>query len=312
MLTAIVRRVLLVIPNIVLLTALLFWSVFSLLGTPVEMMLGRDADPATIEALNARYGFDRPVYEQYLSWMWNALQGDFGRSYVTRQSVADAILQRILVTLEIAGLAVALAVVATAVMNSIPVARRAIGSANTGLSLVGITVPNFMLGISLIYLFSVQLGWLPTTGWVDWSEGFVTHCKHIVMPVLTLSAFFFGSFSLVYRAEYRSIQQQLFIKVTRAKGLSEWGVSFKHALPNSIMPVITYAGLSLGQMTGGAVVTETVFSVPGMGRLFVDSITSHDFPVMLAVGMIIIVGVVLLNLLADILYTVVNPRIRLE
>ena len=312
MLTAILRRVLLVIPNIVLLTALLFWSVFSLLGTPVEMMLGRDADPATIEALNARYGFDRPVHEQYLSWMWNALQGDFGRSYVTRQSVADAILPRILVTLEIAGLAVALAVVATAVMNSIPVARRAIGATNTGLSLVGITVPNFMLGISLIYLFSVQLGWLPTTGWVDWSEGFVKHCSHIIMPVLTLSAFFFGSFSLVYRAEYRSIQQQLFIKVTRAKGLSEWGVSFKHALPNSIMPVITYAGLSLGQMTGGAVVTETVFSVPGMGRLFVDSITSHDFPVMLAVGMIIIVGVVLLNLLADILYTVVNPRIRLE
>ena len=312
MLTAIVRRVLLVIPNIVLLTALLFWSVFSLLGTPVEMMLGRDADPATIEALNARYGFDRPVHEQYLSWIWNALQGDFGRSYVTRQSVADAILPRILVTLEIAGLAVALAVVATAVMNSIPVARRTIGSANTGMSLVGITVPNFMLGISLIYLFSVQLGWLPTTGWVDWSEGFVTHCKHIIMPVLTLSAFFFGSFSLVYRAEYRSIQQQLFIKVARAKGLSEWGVSFRHALPNSIMPVITYAGLSLGQMTGGAVVTETVFSVPGMGRLFVDSITSHDFPVMLAVGMIIIVGVVLLNLLADILYTVVNPRIRLE
>ena len=312
MLTAILRRVLLVIPNIVLLTALLFWSVFSLLGTPVEMMLGRDADPATIEALNARYGFDRPVYEQYLSWMWNALHGDFGRSYVTKQSVADAILPRILVTLEIAGLAVALAVVATAVMNSIPVARRAIGAANTGMSLVGITVPNFMLGISLIYLFSVQLGWLPTTGWVDWSEGFVKHCTHIIMPVLTLSAFFFGSFSLVYRAEYRSIQQQLFIKVTRAKGLSEWGVSFKHALPNSIMPVITYAGLSLGQMTGGAVVTETVFSVPGMGRLFVDSITSHDFPVMLAVGMIIIVGVVLLNLLADILYTVVNPRIRLE
>lgn len=312
MLTAILRRVLLVIPNIVLLTALLFWSVFSLLGTPVEMMLGRDADPATIEALNARYGFDRPVYEQYLSWMWNALQGDFGRSYVTKQSVADAILPRILVTLEIAGLAVALAVVATAVMNSIPVARRTIGATNTGLSLVGITVPNFMLGISLIYLFSVQLGWLPTTGWVDWSEGFVKHCTHIIMPVLTLSAFFFGSFSLVYRAEYRSIQQQLFIKVTRAKGLSEWGVSFKHALPNSIMPVITYAGLSLGQMTGGAVVTETVFSVPGMGRLFVDSITSHDFPVMLAVGMIIIVGVVLLNLLADILYTVVNPRIRLE
>ena len=169
-----------------------------------------------------------------------------------------------------------------------------------------------MLGISLIYILSVQLGWLPTSGWADWSEGPVEHLTHLVLPALTLSAFFFGSFSLVYRAEYRAVQRQLFIKVARAKGLSEWGVSFKHSMPNSILPVVTYAGLSLGQMTGGAVVTETVFSVPGMGRLFVDSITSHDFPVMLAVGMIIIVGVVLLNLLADILYTVINPRIRME
>ena len=312
MLTAILRRVLLVLPNIILLTAILFWSVFALLGTPVTMMLGRDADLETIAALNAQYGFDRPVYEQYLSWMWNALQGDFGRSYVSKQSVADAIAPRILVTLELAGIAVLVATVATTVMNSIPVARRAIASTNTGLSLIGITVPNFMLGISLIYLLSVELGWLPTSGWVDWSEGPVKHLTHLILPVVTLSAFFFGSFSLVYRAEYRAVQRQLFIKVARAKGLSEWGVSFKHAMPNSILPVITYVGLSLGQMTGGAVVTETVFSVPGMGRLFVDSITSHDFPVMLAVGMIIIIGVVLLNLVADILYTVINPRIRLE
>ncbi|MDE0460642.1 MAG: ABC transporter permease [Chromatiales bacterium] len=312
MLTAIVRRVLLVIPNIVLLTLILFWSVFELLGTPITMMLGRDADLETIATLNAQYGFDRPVFEQYVSWMGNALQGDFGRSYITKQSVADAIAPRILVTLELAAIAVLLATIATVIMNSIPVARRAVGSANTALSLVGITVPNFMLGISLIYILSVQLGWLPTSGWADWSEGPVEHLTHLVLPALTLSAFFFGSFSLVYRAEYRAVQRQLFIKVARAKGLSEWGVSFKHSMPNSILPVVTYAGLSLGQMTGGAVVTETVFSVPGMGRLFVDSITSHDFPVMLAVGMIIIIGVVLLNLLADILYTVINPRIRME
>ncbi|MBS38710.1 MAG: peptide ABC transporter [Thiotrichales bacterium] len=312
MLTAIIRRVILVVPNIFLLTLILFWSVFSLLGTPVEMMLGRDADIATIAALNEQYGFDRPVLEQYLSWIGNALQGDFGRSYLTKESVADAIAPRVLVTLELASVAVLFAMLCTVVMNSIPVARRFFASANTGLSLIGITVPNFMLGISLIYLLSVKLGWLPTSGWRDWSDGPVDHLRHLALPAITLAAFFFGSFSLVYRAEYRAVQQNLFIKVARAKGLSEWGVSFKHSMPNSILPVITYAGLSLGQMTGGAVVTETVFSVPGMGRLFVDSITSHDFPVMLAVGMIIIVGVVLLNLLADILYTMINPRIRLE
>ena len=312
MFAPVVRRFLLIIPNVLLLTALLFWSVFSLLGTPVGMMLGEDADLESIARLNEVYGFNRPIWEQYLDWMWKALHGDFGRSFTTQQSVADAVLPRILVTLEIAVLSIFIATVGTTVLNSIPVARGAMTSLSTGLSIVGITVPNFMLGISLIYLFSVKLGWLPTTGWSPWSDGVGKHFLHIFMPVLTLSAFFFGSFSLVYRAEYRAMRQQLFVKVARAKGISEWGVSFRHILPNSILPVITYAGLSLGQMTGGAVVTETVFSVPGLGRLFVDSIGSRDFPVMLAVGMIIIVGVVAMNLVADILYTWVNPKIRMQ
>ncbi|MCH8029295.1 MAG: ABC transporter permease, partial [Candidatus Dadabacteria bacterium] len=171
----------------------------------------------------------------------------------------------------------------------IPFAKRGLAVFNTGVSIIGITVPNFMLGISLIYLFSVELRWLPTSGWVNWSDDVVGHITHLIMPVVTLSAFYFGSYTLVYRAEYRIVSRQLFIKVARAKGLSEFRVSFKHALPNSILPVITYIGLSLGQLTGGAVVTETVFSIPGIGRLFVFSITSHDFPVMLAIGVIIIV-----------------------
>lgn len=311
MLTLIIRRVLLIVPNVFLLTALLFWGVFSLLGSPVGMMLGREASPEAIAELNVLYGFDRPIYEQYARWVWNALQGDFGRSFTTQQSVADAVLPRILVTLELAGLAILVAAVGATVLNSIPVAKWLMVPLNTGLSVIGITVPNFMLGICMIFLFSVWLGWLPTTGWVDWSEGPVKHLKHLIMPVLTLSAFFFGSFSMVYRAEYKAVYRQLFITVARAKGLSEWLVSFKHALPNSILPVITYIGMSMGQMTGGAVVTETVFSIPGLGRLFVSSITGHDFPVMLAIGVIIIVGVVVMNLLADILYTVVNPQIRL-
>jgi len=312
MLNYIIRRSLLIIPNVILLTALLFWSVTALLGSPAAMMLGEDASPQALAELNSVYGFDRSVFEQYLSWVWSALQGDFGRSFATQERVIEAILPRIPASIELAGLAILLAMFGATVLNSIPHAKGVLTTFNTVLSVIGITVPNFMLGISLIYVFSVTLGWLPTSGWVYWSVDPIKHIMHLILPVVTLSAFYFGSFTLVYRAEYKVIYRQLFVKVARAKGLSESRISFKHILPNSILPVITYIGLSLGQLTGGAVVTETVFSVPGIGRLFVQSISSHDFPVMLAIGMIIIVGVIFMNLLADILYTVVNPQIRLE
>lgn len=311
MLTHIVRRLLLMIPNIILLTFLLFAGVSSFLGSPAAIMLGQEASPEAIAEIDKEYGFDRPVLVQYADWMGSALMGDFGRSYVSKASVASFVLPAIPVTLELAFWAIALAVILVATINSVPVFRRAIGTLTSVLSIVGITVPNFMLGISLIYIFSVKLRWLPTTGWVPWSEGAGVHLTHLIMPVVTLCAFYFGSFSFVYRAEYKAVYRQLFIKVARAKGLSETRVSFHHALPNAILPVITYVGLSLGQLVGGAVVTETVFSMPGIGRLFVNSIGTHDFPIMLAIGILIIVGVMLMNLIADIVYTLVNPQIRL-
>lgn len=311
MLTVILRRLLLVLPNLVLLTFLLFASITTLLGSPAAMMLGEEASPQAIREINQRFGFDRPVVVQYLDWVWNAVRGDFGRSFTTQQAVADAVLPRVPVTLELTLWSILLAVLVATTINTIPFAKRTVGTASSTLAILGITVPNFMLGIVFIYVFSVHLRWLPTTGWAPWSDGIVTHLRHIVMPVLTLSAFYIGSFSLVYRAEYRDVVRRLFIKVARAKGLSETRVAFGHALPNSILPVVTYVGVSMGQLAGGAVVTETVFSVPGVGRLFVDSIASRDFPVMLAVGMLIIVAVMLTNLIADIVYTVVNPQIRL-
>jgi peptide/nickel transport system permease protein len=311
MLTVIARRILLLVPNLLLLTFVLFASITTVLGSPAAMMLGENASPQAISEINARYGFDRPVLMQYAEWMWNALHGDFGRSYLTQQAVADAVLPRVPVTLELAQWSIVLAVVVATTINTVPVAKRLMGAGSSTLAIVGITVPNFMLGIVLIYVFSVQLRWLPTTGWEPWSEGALTHLRHLAMPILTLSAFYIGSFSLVYRAEYRDVSRRLFIKVARAKGLSETRVAFGHALPNSILPVVTYVGVSLGQLAGGAVVTETVFSVPGVGGLFVESIGSRDFPVMLATGMLMIVAVMLTNLIADIVYTLVNPQIRL-
>ena len=186
----------------------------------------------------------------------------------------------------------------------------AISCSVTAANLIGITVPNFMLGVSLIFVLSVKLNLLPSTGWVPWSDGVGVHLQHMIMPVVTLSAYYFGAFSIVYRAEYQNVVQCQFIRVAHAKGLGEWRVAFRHAAPNAILPVITFLGISIGQLTGGAVVTETIFSMPGTGRLFVASIESRDFPVMLAIGMLIVVGVVMMNLLADIGYEVVNPQIR--
>lgn len=291
-------------------SALLFFSVIGLLGSPAAMMLGQDASPKAIAALDAQYGFNQPIVSQYLRWLDNALHGDLGRSYTTQQSVAHAILTRVPVTLELTLWAILLAAVGAVVINTIPVGRRMIVPTATAVNLVGITVPNFMLGVSLVFLLSVELDWLPSTGWVPWSAGIGTHLRHMLMPVMTLSSYYFGVFSILYRAEYRDVVARMFIQVARAKGLSEWRVAFCHALPNAILPVITFIGISTGQLTGGAVVTETIFSMPGVGRLFVASIEGRDFPVMLAIGVLIVVGVVLMNLLADIAYSIANPQIR--
>lgn len=312
MLTVVVRRLLLAIPTMIALTALLFFGVVSLLGSPAAMMLGQDASPEAVARLNRQYGFDKPLHVQYVDWMTAAFRGDFGRSHTTQQSVADAILPGIPVTLELALAAIVLASLGAVVANTLPAGKRLTAPVVVSLNLIGITVPNFMLGISLIFVFSVGLGWLPTTGWVPWSAGVIPHLTHMILPVLTLSAYYFGVFSIVYRAEYRDVEKRLFIQAARAKGLSRSRVAFRHALPNAVLPVITYVGLAMGQLTGGAVVTETVFSMPGTGRLLVASITSHDFPVMLAIGMMIVAGVALMNLLADIAYTVVNPQIRID
>ena len=169
-----------------------------------------------------------------------------------------------------------------------------------------------MIGIFLIFLFSVHWGIMPATGWVSWSEGISVHLRHMVLPVLTLTPYYFGAFSFVYRAELRQVYGRLYVRTARAKGLSRMAVAFRHAMPNAVLPVITFAGLSMGHLVGGAVVTETVFSMPGIGRLFVSAIAGRDFPVMLAVGMLVVVCVVLMNLVADVLYTLVNPQIRLE
>ena len=305
-------RLLLLVPSLLVLTFVMFAAMTTWFGSPSMMMLGRDADPQAVRAMDAQFGFDRPVIVQYGHWIAAAAQGDFGRSYTTQQSVAAMILPALPVTLELSVAAILLASALAVVVNSLAVGRAFIGPVVTALSVVGVTVPNFMLGASMLYVLSIRLRWLPTTGWVPWSQGVVPHGLHLLMPVATLCAFYTSSFSMVYRAEYRNAAQQLYVRAARAKGISESRVSFRHILPNAVLPVITYAGLSLGQLIGGAVVTETMFTIPGMGRLLVTAITAYDYPVILALTLLILIGVALANLAADLLYMRFNPQVRLS
>ncbi len=307
----ILRRVLLLVPNLLLLTFVVFAVMTTWLGSPSVLMLGRDATPEAVHDMDARFGFDQPVPVQYGRWIGAALRGDFGRSFTTQQPVAAMVGPAIPVTLELAFGAIVVAAAAAVGVNSLVVGRRVIGPVVTAASVVGVTVPNFMLGAILIYVLAIRLRWLPTTGWSPWGQGVGPHLLHLLMPVLTLCAFYASAFSTVYRAEYRHAERQIFVRAARAKGLTETRVSFRHILPNAVLPLITYAGLSLGQLVGGAVVTETVFSIPGVGRLLVSAVTSYDYPVILAVTLMILVAVAAANLLADLVYARVNPQVRL-
>src|ERR1700722_16641218 len=251
MLGLIVRRVVLMLLTAVVVSALLFFTVTRLLGSPAEMMLGQDASPQAVAALNAAYGFDQPALMQYLHWLGSALTGDLGRSYTTQQSVAGAIAARLPGALELTLWSIMLAGTAAVVSNTIPVGGQPLRTLVTAANLIGITVPNFMLGVSLIFVLSVKLNLLPSTGWVPWSDGTGVHLQHMIMPVVTLSAYYFGAFSIVYRAEYQNVIQRQFIRVAHAKGLGEWRVAFGHAAPNAILPIITFLGISIGQLTGG-------------------------------------------------------------
>ena len=306
----IVRRLLLLLPNLVLLTFLMFAVMTSWFGSPATMMLGRDATAEAVADMDRRYGFDQPILVQYARWIGGAATGDLGRSFASQQSVAALLAPALPVTLELSLAAILVAFAASVVVNSLTVARRIIEPLVTATSILGVTVPNFMLGATLIWLFAIRLRLLPTTGWVPWSEGAGPHVVHLLMPVITLCAFYASAFSMVYRSEYRATARQLFVCVAAAKGLSQSRVSFRHILPNAVLPVITQAGLSLGQLVGGAVVTETVFSIPGVGRLLVSAIGSSDYPVILAITMMILTAVALANLLADLLYARVNPLVR--
>jgi peptide/nickel transport system permease protein len=314
MTTYIVQRVLQMVPVMLLASVISFSIIFLLPGDPALLILGDQlaSDRQVYEAKRAELGLDRPLPIQYLDWLGKTLRGDLGTSTRDRQPVLQGIRDRLPVTLQLSAMAMLLAL-AISLPAGIVSALKPNSSWDVASSLVafgGIALPNFWFGILLIYLFAVILRWLPPSGYVPFSDDPVESVRRMLMPSLTLGLGLSAVLMRQTRSSLLEVLHQDYITTARAKGLGGRAVVLRHALKNGLIPVVTVLGLQLGVLFGGAIITESIFSIPGIGRWAVDSITTRDFPVVQAVSLVMAVGVLLSNLLADIAYAYIDPRIH--
>jgi peptide/nickel transport system permease protein len=294
-------------------SVLVFLGVRALPGDPA-LALGAEArDPAVLAAVREKYGLDQPVPVQYAKWAWNALQGDLGVD--SRQlPVAETIVSRIPITLELAALSILIGIVIGIPAGVIAAVRRGKASdyAATSAALVGLSLPNFWLGLMLIILFAVELDWLPAGGYVPFSEDPIANLEHMLLPAFVLGT---GLSAVLMRQMRSSMLDSLsadYVRTARAKGLSEWQVVGVHAFRNSLITVTTVIGLQLGALVSGAVITETIFSIAGFGRLTVDAVNQRDYALLQGVVLVAAAGYVLVNLAVDVVYSLLNPRIRVS
>jgi len=321
MLAFIIRRLLQAV-LVLLAVAFVAFLLFQYVGDPVSQMVGQDATPEDRARLRTELGLDRPFYVQFAAFARNAIQGDFGISLRQGRSVSTLIEERLPATLELAFVAAALAIIAGIPAGVYTALRRnsLLSQLLLAGSLIGISLPTFLIGILLILVFAVQLGWLPSYGRGDvvslgwWTSGLLTPTgwKHLVLPSITLALFQLALIMRLVRSEMLEVLRTDYIKFARARGLTDRAVNFGHALKNTLVPVITITGLQLGGIIAFAIVTETVFQWPGMGLLFIQSVQFADIPVMAAYLCLIALVFVLINLVVDLLYFVVDPRLRID
>jgi len=321
MLAFIIRRLLQAV-LVMLAVALVAFLLFQYVGDPVSQMLGQDATPEDRARLRNELGLDQPFYVQFGTFVGNAIQGDFGISLRQGRAVSTLIEERLPATLELAFMAAFIAIAAGIPAGVYTALRRNSWLSQVLLagSLVGISLPTFLIGILLILVFAVQLGWLPSygrgevvkVGW--WSSGLLTSTgwRHLILPSITLALFQLALIMRLVRSEMLEVLRTDYIKFARARGLTDRAVNFGHALKNTLVPVITITGLQLGGIIAFAIVTETVFQWPGMGLLFIQSVQFADIPVMAAYLCLIALVFVLINLIVDLLYFAVDPRLRID
>jgi peptide/nickel transport system permease protein len=308
------RRLLATIPLLFFVSLVVFALVHALPGDPAVLFLGEEADAETLARFRTRLGLDRPLVVQYVEWLGRALRGDLGRSLRTNQPVTEAILQRLPVTLELLLAALLVSLALAVPMGIVSAVRRNSGVdlVSTLFALLGFAMPGFWLGIILIYVFALLLRWLPPSGFVPLPSSVPQNLLSLVLPALTLGTALAALVTRQLRSGMLEVLRQDYVRTAQAKGLSQRQVIGKHALKNALISVVTVVGLQLGGLLGNTIITETLFALPGVGRLMIDSIFSRDFFVVQGVILFLAVGYVVSNLLVDTLYSYLDPRIRLS
>ena len=308
-----VRRLLLTLPVLFFVSVIVFSLINLIPGDPARIMLGEEASREALSALRKEMGLDRPRYVQYLLWLNHVARGDFGRSVRDGRPVLDTLLLKLPVTIELAvtSLVVAWVIAIPAGVVAAWKQRTALDYAATTVALAGISVPNFWLGIMMIYLFAVNLRLLPPSGYIEPWIDLARSLKLMVMPSIVLGAALAALVMRLLRSSMLEVLGTDYIRTARAKGLDDVVVLIRHAMKNAMIPVVTVMGLQLSGLLGGAVITETIFAVPGLGRLTVDSILTRDYPMVQGVVLFAALAVVATNLIVDLTYAVLDPRIRL-
>ena len=308
----IIRRLLLLIPVLIIVALVVFSLIHLTPGDPASMMLGRDATSEQKAALREQLGLNEPIHVQFVEWVTGVVRLDFGDSLFIGKPVTEALAERAQPTVLLALYALAFSIV-IAIPSGVLAALRpntVLDRLLMAVSISGAAVPSFFVGILLILFFAVRLGWLPAGGYVNVGDGLVDHLRSMLLPSLALGFASAGLLARLVRSTMLDVLNQEYVRTAYAKGLRERHVVVRHALRNAMIPAMTVIGIMLANMLGGAVVIETVFNIPGMGRLLVQSVTRRDFPVVQAAVLLVAVIEVVVMLMIDILYVFIDPRIR--
>lgn len=312
MLTLIGRRVLIAIPTLLLVSLFVFALQRALPGDPFLVIAGEERDPEVIARLREIYRMDDPIAIQFFAWLGQVIQGDFGRSLRTGEPVLGLILQKLPVTLQLATAAIMVAIMVGIPLGILAARRKgtALDYSTSAIALSGLSIPNFWLGIMLILVVSVELKWLPASGYEPIFSNPKAAIERLIMPAFVLGTGLAAFLMRHTRSAMLEVLRSDYVRTARAKGLDEDTVVNRHALRNALVPIITLTTLLFGELLAGAVLTEQVFTIPGFGKLIVDAVFNRDYGVVQGVVLCTALGFIVMNLVADILYIVVNPRLR--
>jgi peptide/nickel transport system permease protein len=302
-----------VVPTLLGITVLVFLVTYFIPGDPAQVLAGAEAPPEVVASLRHQWGLDQPIYVRYGVWMGNIASGNLGESYFSHQTVLRLVGHAFPVTFELALLALVVAVaiaVPTGIISAVrPSSWFDLGA--TAVGFIGLSIPGFWLGIMLIYLFGVQLRWLPAGGFTPLSSGLPANMRSMILPAIALGTFASTQLMRYLRAGMLDVLNADYIRTARAKGLAAAMVLMRHAMRNALIPFMTVLGVQMGYLLGGTVITESVFALPGIGRLVLNAILNRDYQVAVGIILLIAAAFVLVNLVVDLLYPVLDPRVRL-